>query len=184
MVKKTQRKPRPQPSDEMFVLQQLLKALIAAYPQDYKGRSGANRLNVAVSAVTGLPNPSERPSSDDEELLKLIAFDWSVVQEERRNDVTLTEVIRSLVQHHPKYRDAAHRESIVRRLERRFKAELAVYMAAHSFDGAGGLSERTAASNLPEILRVLGEVGIPVDQGSPHALTPFGEYRRSLPRKF
>lgn len=114
----------------------ILRALIAANDPDSTDRTQAARLNIALSAISGRPKKRGPPEKDRDELLELMAFDYSVERYwKRRSDVTPTEIAKNLVKFHPATSGRAGSESVVADLVRKFALYGGELVDAYGFDG-------------------------------------------------
>ena len=82
-------------------------------------------------------------------------------QEKRFN----TEIVKRLVEYHPKYRDRVDEDgNFIRNLQRKFDKYKKDYLANYSYDSGGGINDPYA--HVIEILKKFDECGIQVDFSS------------------
>lgn len=115
-----------------------------------------------MSALLGKAKRRGPRSAAYNDLLEWIAFDYSVeTQWKQRMDVSVTSIVRNVVEHHHLTRTKAQRESIIRNLERTFSAHKDELVSLYSYDGAEGFEE--FYDPIVRALRALSESGVPVD---------------------
>jgi hypothetical protein len=145
------------PENEL-VLRCVLRSIIAAHPID--GESEATRLNDAIAALTGRPRLPER--KDRDELLGLIAFEYSVAKINNTSEISLASIADKLVSFYPNTADLSEKESISRDLQRKFAAFRKQLLDRYGYDAEWDDSALLRSVRI--IMNELEKAGIPVDR--------------------
>ncbi|WP_192845734.1 hypothetical protein [Aureimonas sp. AU22] len=147
-------------------LRLLARSIIMAHP-DTEGRSDENRVGQVVALLLGRKPPAGPSQVDRDDLLGMMAFDYSVqVYSEGRDDVTPTEIARKLVEYHPTASKLAHRDAIVRNLVRKFKENAVNLLRDHSYDADAGPD---VAEMMWPVLEGLEKLEVKIE---PHVIPP------------
>jgi hypothetical protein len=139
----------------------ILRAIIRAHP-DHKGSTEAARLSVALSALLGGKPKRGRADENRDDLLEMMAFDYSVEHKwKKRADVSPTEIATRLVEYHPAVPSSSEKESVIRDLVRKFLQHKDQLLASHSFDGVEDFE--AFYKPIGAALEMLQKAGVEVD---------------------
>lgn len=149
---------RPQAERALRII---LRAIITAHPGQIESGQEA-RLETALAALLGLKPRRGRSDVLRNDLLEMMAFDYSIKGKgDRSTDVSVTQIAKRLVQYHPTTKTIAGKDAVIRYLVRKFCEHKAELLLAHSFDGKEDFE--AFYKPIAEALAGLRQVGINVD---------------------
>lgn len=144
-------------------LSSIIRAIVRAHKSRDK-ETDETRVNKALNALLALTPKEGRSSLDDEHLLEMIAFEYSLLSAgEISHAQSLTTIIREIIRFHPSTsrQSIAVRDSITRRLLRKFKQNQDELLLRHAFDASR--DHAAAFQSLQTIFAELRKLKVPLD---------------------